>query len=96
MQIQLYLNAINKICNQEDILFLGLFGSNARGEAKSSSDIDILVDFKETKSFFELSRIQEKFENIFEKKVDLVLRNSIKDPVKSYIQKDLITLYEKR
>ncbi len=96
MQIRINQSQINKICNQEDIAFLGLFGSNARGDAKKTSDVDILVDFSETKSFFQLARIQEKFEEVFKKKVDLVLRTAITEPVKGYILKDLITLYEKR
>lgn len=96
MQIIVDQNAINNICRTEDIAYLGLFGSRARNDAKSSSDVDILVDFIKTKSFFELARIQEKFEKVFDKKVDLVLKTTIKEPLKRYIKKDLITLYEKR
>ena len=96
MQLVINQNAINSLCQEEDIAYLGLFGSTARNEAKKESDVDILVDFNRAKSFFQLSDVKEKLEELFEKKVDLVLRRTISEPVKSYILKDLITLYEKK
>lgn len=96
MQISINQNLINTICDQEGIAYLGLFGSQARGDANKSSDVDLLVDFKQTKSFFQLARIQEKLEGAFDKKVDLVLNTSIKEPLKPYILKDLVTLYGKK
>jgi len=86
----------NAMCDKQSISFLGVFGSQARGDATEQSDIDVLVDFSETKSFFELSRIQDELQTIFGKKVDLVLRTHIKDRLKPSILKDLITIYEKR
>lgn len=87
---------ISTLCRQEDIKYLGLFGSFARNEATNTSDVDILVAFNNTKSFFQLSKIQQKLENYFHKKVDLVLRSAIKEGIKPYIYQDLQTLYEER
>jgi uncharacterized protein len=96
MQLTINHNAIRSICKQEDIIYLGLFGSQARNEAKKDSDVDMLVQFKETKSFFELSRIKDEFEAVFGKKVDLVLKSAVKETIRDYIEKDLITLYGQR
>lgn len=96
MQLLVDQNLINSICNQEGIAFLGLFGSQSRGDAGTSSDVDLLVDFDHTKSFFQLARIQQKLEKAFDKKVDLVLNTAIKESLRPYILKDLITLYGKR
>lgn len=74
-------------------MYLGIFGSQARGEAKPSSDVDILVDFDQPKSFFQLARIKEKLEKVFNNRVDLVLRTNIKEQLKPHIMHDLITLY---
>jgi len=82
------------VCQSNNISYLGLFGSYSRGEEKKTSDIDLLVDFKETKSLFELARIKFSFEKIFHKEVDLVLKNSLKVELKTYIFNDLQTLYE--
>lgn len=96
MKVTINQNLINAICDQEGIVYLGLFGSQARGDAKKASDVDLLVNFKQTKSLFQLARIQEKLEGAFDKKVDLVLDTSIKELLKPYILKDLVTLYGKK
>lgn len=88
--------AIKNICLKEDISYLGLFGSQARGEAEKNSDVDILVQFNDVKSFFELSRIKDQFEAVFGKKVDLVLKSAVKESIRGYIEKDLVTLYGQR
>jgi len=41
---------IAKFCRDNDVVYLGLFGSYARGEQTKESDIDILVGFNKTKS----------------------------------------------
>jgi predicted nucleotidyltransferase len=84
------------LCNREQISYLGLFGSVARGEQSTSSDVDLLIDFPQVKSFFELGKIQDKLEKILNKQVDLVLKNNIKTDLKVSILKDAITLYEKK
>ena len=88
-------NLVN-VCLTNNISYLGLFGSYSRGEEKKTSDIDLLVDFKETKSLFELARIKFEFEDIFHKEVDLVIREGLKKELKPYILKDLQTLYEEK
>lgn len=88
--------AIKNICLQEGISYLGLFGSQARGEAKKNSDVDILIQFNDVKSLFELSRIKDQFETVFGKEVDLVINSSVKQSLRGYIEKDLITLYGQR
>ena len=45
-----YLSKLQEKANQtmyqeQGISYLGLFGSAARGEEKSNSDIDVLIDF---------------------------------------------------
>ncbi|MDO8497884.1 MAG: nucleotidyltransferase family protein [bacterium] len=84
------------ICNKQKITYLGIFGSQSRGDATSKSDIDLLVDFQDTKSYFELAHIQDELENVFGKKVDLVMKTNMKESLKPYILKDLVTVYEQR
>ena len=56
---------------------LALFGSYARGEATDASDIDFIVDF-ERKSFDSYMAIKELLESLFQRRVDLVMKSSIK------------------
>ncbi len=84
-----------EICKQNNIEYLGLFGSYARGENTVNSDIDLLVKFSETKSLFELSGIERRLEQILGNKVDLVIKDNIKPRIQPYIYQDLKPIYEK-
>ena len=63
---------------------IGIFGSYVRGEATPESDIDILVEFKETVGllFIHLANF---LEEILENKVDLLTYEAIKPNRKRYI-----------
>jgi len=78
----------------QGVNYLGLFGSYARGEATTGSDIDLLIDFDQTKSLFELADISLFLKSLLGQKVDLVDRDSIKKALKPYIEQDLITVYK--
>lgn len=80
---------------KEGINYVGLFGSAARGEETSNSDVDVLVDFDRPKTLFDLADIQFHLERSLGRKVDLVTRKSLKPQLKPYIERDLITVYEK-
>ncbi|MFS0647139.1 nucleotidyltransferase family protein [Siminovitchia sp. 179-K 8D1 HS] len=65
---------------------IALFGSYARGEQKESSDIDVLVEFVEDALTFD-NYMDLKFilEDLFNKKVDLVILDDIKPALKPII-----------
>lgn len=69
---------------------LGLFGSYARGDYNESSDIDILVDFKERVDGFDYIRLAHDLEDTFHSKIDLVSRKAIKPGYLTYVEKNLI------
>lgn len=80
---------------KQGIKFIGLFGSVARGEETNQSDIDVLVDFDQPKTLFDLADIQFYLEESLGRKIDLVTRKSLKPQLKPFIEQDLITVYEK-
>jgi len=99
MEKQLLLNnkkVLEDYCRQNQIKLFGLFGSFARGEEKADSDIDVIVDFMETKSLMEIGGIQYELEESLGRPVDLVSIRNIKPALKSNILKDLKVLYEKK
>jgi uncharacterized protein len=74
---------------------IGLFGSFARKEDTSESDIDILVKFKNTISLLDLAKIHRELSQILGKKVDLVTESSIKNErLRKYIYDDLKIIFE--
>lgn len=83
-------------CQKNQIKFFGLFGSFARGEERENSDIDVVIDFIETKSLMKIGKIQYDLEESFGRSVDLVSKRSIKPALKNNILKDLKVLYEKK
>jgi predicted nucleotidyltransferase len=68
---------------------LGLFGSVARGENTSASDLDILVEF-DHKSFDAYMDLKAYLENLFGCPVDLVLANTLKPRLREPILSETI------
>jgi uncharacterized protein len=72
---------------------VGIFGSFARGEDKQGSDIDILVEFKESPSLLTLIKIENDLSEILGIKVDLLTTGALKNKrIKRSIRKDLINI----
>jgi len=72
------------------IVRLGIFGSVARGDIKNSSDIDIVVEIKNTDPFILLD-IKEELSKLLGCKVDLIrLRKNINKILKKRIEKEVI------
>ncbi len=69
---------------------IGLFGSVVRNDfSLSNSDIDIIVDFSKPVGI-EFIDIAEYLESKFNRKVDLISRNGIKENYFSEISKEII------
>ncbi|MGD0755007.1 MAG: nucleotidyltransferase family protein [Bacteroidales bacterium] len=76
-----------------NVLKVGIFGSFARGDNKKGSDIDILVEFKESLSLLTLIKLENDLSEILGIKVDLVTTGALKNKrVKKSIRKDLINI----
>jgi len=86
---------IIEICRRNDISFCALFGSFARGEANSQSDIDLLVRFSKPKGYNWLDAAFE-IEEVLGKKVDLITEKGLSPHVRDYVYKDLQVLYGER
>jgi len=72
---------------------VGIFGSFARGDNKKGSDIDILVEFKESPSLLTLIKLENELSEIIGVKVDLVTTGALKNNrIKKSIKKDLINI----
>jgi predicted nucleotidyltransferase len=69
---------------------LSLFGSVARNEAVSASDLDILVTFINTPGIFGFINLKLYLENIFKCSVDLVTNNALKKQLREHILQEAI------
>ena len=86
-------NIILNYFKEYNLLKVGIFGSYARGDNKKGSDIDILVEFKESPSLLTLIRLENELSEILSAKVDLVTTGALKNKrIKKSIKKDLINI----
>ncbi|MBI4079498.1 MAG: nucleotidyltransferase family protein [Candidatus Levybacteria bacterium] len=69
-----------------------LFGSYVRGEQTDKSDIDMLVEYPKGTTLFDVVDLQDKLEEAFGKKVDLVSYKTIKPRLKQYILAEQIPI----
>ncbi|MFI5294397.1 MAG: nucleotidyltransferase family protein [Thermodesulfovibrionales bacterium] len=71
---------------------IGIFGSYLRGEQKRKSDLDILVDFEKTVSFFEFLALEGELSRLTGKKVDLVMKTALKPGIGKHILREVVYL----
>jgi len=74
---------LQRLCEKYDIKTMYVFGSATTGDFNESSDIDILISFKEipfekyTDNYFDL---HVELERLFNRKVDLLTERSLSNP----------------
>lgn len=72
------------------VVTLRLFGSVARGEARSDSDVDLLVSFDETPSFSEFMKLRIYLEDLLDTEVDLITERGLKERVRPQVEEEAI------
>lgn len=77
--------------NQFKIKSLALFGSVARNQATPESDLDFLVEFEEI-TFDGYMDLKFFLEDLFDKKVDLVIKTDLKPQIKETAIKEAINV----
>ena len=86
-------NIILSHLKEFDPLKIGIFGSFARGDNKKGSDIDILVEFKESPTLLTLIKLENDLSEILGIKVDLITTGALKNKrIRKSIKKDLIKI----
>ena len=86
---------LTAICERNDVAYLAVFGSYARGDFTPKSDVDLLVRFSTSKSLLDLVRIEREFARFLRKRVDLVTVDSVSPYLKERIFGEARCLYEK-
>jgi len=60
---------------------LGVFGSYLRGDQRTNSDLDLLVDFLEAPSLLEFIRLEGELSALLDVNVDLVMKSALKPAI---------------
>ena len=83
-----------KICRENDAAMVGVFGSTARGDDTSASDIDLMVKFSKRKSLLDIVRLERELSTELGKKVDLLTEAAISPYLRDRILRELQVIYE--
>jgi hypothetical protein len=93
------LDALNIIqAHQKNLSKLGvksldLFGSVARDQAHSQSDVDILVELDRSVGFFEFFQIKHYLEDLLQCSIDLGTADAIKEHLRQPILEEAIHVF---
>jgi uncharacterized protein len=84
MQVIVRLREHEQELRAAGILHLRVFGSVARGEASSESDVDLLADFDQSRTFtlLSMSRLENRLAQLLGAKVDLSSAEWMREPVR--------------
>ena len=83
---------IQKIANKYGVTKILIFGSVARGDDRSDSDIDLLVTLEKNKTLFDLGGFYMDLSKLLDKEISLVTIESINGSFKENILRDSVPL----
>ncbi len=86
LKLQLPKKKITEFCHRWQITELALFGSVLRNDFRPDSDVDVLVSFAPDAEWnlFDLVKMQEELETLFQRQVDLVEKAGLRNPFRRH------------
>jgi len=88
--ILIYLrNSINRFKEEYGVRRIGVFGSLIREEQADSSDIDIIIEM-DSPTFDKYMDLKFELEDHFQRPVDLVLAETVKQRLRSRIESEVV------
>jgi len=94
-ELDLPIEKIEEVCRRYQVRELSLFGSALRGDIKSQSDIDLLVEFEPEAQvgFTTLAGMQRELSAILRRRVDLVPKAGLKPRIRQAVLSSAEVLY---
>ena len=86
------ISELEPVLKRHNIKKASLFGSFARGEGCSDSDVDILVEFPEGSDLFDLVDLKDELRKATGREVDVVTFGSVSPYRRDYILKDQVAI----
>lgn len=88
---------LTKLCEENDVVFMAIFGSFVRAEERKKSDIDILFKYSKgsRKSLLDLVGLEEELSGLFGRKVDLLTVESISPYIRDRVLSSIKVIYER-
>ena len=92
--VQFNRERLKTLCAEHKVERLRIFGSAARGEERTDSDIDLLVDFSIPVGFFELIELEEQLAEFFGRSVDLLTERGLSPYLRDSILSEAQVLFD--
>ena len=83
-------NVKNELTNSYKVKTIGLFGSYISNKQTATSDIDFLVEFENDADLLHFIGLSRYLEEIFNTKVDVISKPSLKEELKKNILEEII------
>ena len=83
---------LQKLTQEYNISYLGIFGSYIRGEQKEDSDLDILMEFSKVPDLFEFIGLKQELSEILGVEVDLVMKDTLKSGIGKRILEEVMKI----
>jgi predicted nucleotidyltransferase len=87
-------DALAKLCRDNGVRRLRIFGSSARGEERPDSDVDLVVEFGRPTGFVELVRLERLLAEIFGRPVDLTTERGLDPYIRDAVVASASVLYD--
>ncbi len=84
---------VEDIAKAHDVIALSIFGSFARGDASSTSDIDIIVEFRGDKSLLDLIGLKHALEDALGITADVFTPDSLHPMLKDKIVSESVVVF---
>lgn len=92
MQINSIKELILGVLKKHPIKKAAIFGSFARNEANSNSDIDLLIESNQPITLFDVLRLENELMKATSRKIDIVEFSAIKKSIRANVLKDAIII----
>ena len=83
-------NVKEEIKTNYKVKTIGLFGSYVNNKQTDTSDIDLLVEFEDDADLFHFIGLSRYLEKIFNRKVDVISKPSLKEDLKQHILQEVV------
>ena len=90
------ISALTEAISQYDVIHKAwIFGSFARGDHHTMSDIDVVVEADDRLSLMSLFGIQEQLSSMLGQKIDIGFMKTLKPEIRKAIESDLIEIFDR-
>ena len=92
LSLQEIAQCVTPLAKKYKIAEVYVFGSYARNEATSESDVDFLVELQKGASLFDLMDLQDEYEALLNCKVDVVSRRGLNPYLRDNVLREAVVL----